>query len=149
MPKNNNKINSINWMITKPMIYANIGYDNKRPIPIPKDLLDSKLGIRKGERVALIWDDVLPCIVTPVYGNTLRSMFKSIESGMNRILLQDERREVYVIISRFIHSKDRIRLVKKFEDNKLTPKDICGDYAFFEGNLKREKGGLWTFAIGN
>jgi hypothetical protein len=148
-----NLINKISWSINRPVNTATFGYDDSnKPIPIPTNVWKTQIGIRKGDRVVLVYHNREPQLLAPVRGKTLRDLFESIERGMKaRLNCTDDETtsKVYPVISRWYRSKDRLRLVNQFEKGKLTAGELCGDYVFFDGNLKRENGGIWTYALGN
>ncbi len=51
-------IHQIHWHITYPASYANFGYDgDENPIPVPDEVMNHKLPIRKYARVALVYCD--------------------------------------------------------------------------------------------
>ena len=154
-------INKISWCINKPVNTATFGYDeSNKPIPIPASVWNTPIGIRKGDRVVLVYHNREPQLLAPIRGTarsaasgkTLRDLFESIERGMKTRLnpADDETvHQVYPVISRWYRGKDRLQLVSKFEKGKLTAGELCGDYVFFDGNLTREKGGIWTYSLGN
>jgi hypothetical protein len=146
-------IKKISWCINKPANTATFGYDeSNKPIPIPANVWNMQIGIRKGDRVVLVYHNREPQLLAPVCGKTLRDLFESIERGMKaRLNCADDEivSQVYPVISRWYRGKDRLQLVNKFEKSKLTAGDLCGDYVFFDGNLTRENSGIWTYALGN
>lgn len=145
------KINKINWRITDPITKINMGYKNDKEIPIPNDILDYKLNITKGDKVVLVYYDTEPVITFPISGKTVKDLFMSIEKGMKTIIKNTENTEIiYKIVSKFIHPKKRFELIKLYETNKLTPYKLVRDnYDFYEGNLKRNRNGIWTYGVGN
>ena len=147
----NKLINKINWRTTAPITTMNIGYENDKPIPVPKEVLSYKLNIKKGDRVVLVYYNSQPAITCQVMGKTILDLFKSINSGMKSKISPNntDQQVVYGIIGNFIKSSDRLRLIKLYETNKLTPYDLVIDnYDFYEGNLKKTNG-IWTYAVGS
>lgn len=143
--------NDIQWITTNPVSSVNVGYENDKPIPVPKYLLAKKLKIRKNDRIVLVYHDSRPVITAPIIGDTVKDLFQSISKGMKIIIKpdRDNVENVYSIISRFI-PKRRSILVDLFEKNKLTPYHLVRDnYDFYEGNLKRNRNGVWTYAVGS
>jgi hypothetical protein len=145
-------VNDIQWRTTNPVSSMNIGWDSDdKPIPVPKYLLTKKLKIRKNDRVVLVYHNSKPIITAPIVGYTVKDLFQSINKGMKMIIKpdRDNVENVYSIISRFV-PKRRSILIDLFEKNKLTPYHLVRDnYDFYEGNLKRERNGIWTYAVGS
>jgi hypothetical protein len=139
--------NDINWVITKPLSTAVIyTKDNTTLSPIPEYILNKKKNILKGDKVALVWNNMEPVITFPVRGNTLKSILTAIEKGMKEpISVNDNAANVYSVIGRFFGKSTRMELVKKFESGKLKPSDIIGDHHFYSGNLSR-KNHIWMYS---
>ena len=55
---------------------------------------------------------------------------------------------VYALIGSFLRKNDRLKMVKKFEANKLKYKELLGDHCYFEGGLHLEKK-IWTYSLGS
>lgn len=147
--KQRNPIDSISWVITEPVENACLGYDNDQRIPISDEIWNIELGIKKGDRVVIVWRRYNPCIIVPVSGSTLRDMFVSICNGMDTYLSVNDKEHVDKAIADFYHENDRKILTDKYKNGDLKPRDLCGDYVFFEGNFKRDENGLWTFGLGS
>lgn len=145
-------VNDIQWRTTNPISSMNIGWDNNdNPIPVPKHLLVKKLNIKKNDRIVLVYHDSKPVISAPIIGDTVKDLFQSISKGMNTVIRPDKNNveQVYSIISRFVPRRRHI-LINLFEENKLTPYHLVRDnYDFYEGNLKRERNGIWTYGVGS
>lgn len=145
-------VNDIQWRTTNPVSSMNVGWDeNERPIPVPKYLLTKKLKIKKNDRIVLVYHNSQPVITAPIIGDTVKDLFQSISKGMKMTIKpdRDNVENVYSIISRFV-PKRRSILVDLFEKNKLTPYHLVRDnYDFYEGNLKRNRSGVWTYAVGS
>lgn len=109
-----------------------------------------RVTVRKRDRIALVYDNGKPVLTAPATGSTYGQVLRSLEKGLGKPLTTEDVYAVYVVISRFFHRADRLRLIKKFESGKLTARDLIRDnYEFFEGNLKRGKGGVWVYASGS
>lgn len=168
-------IDSISWRTTDPVSDAHAGYvsGTDDTIPVPPEAWKTKLAVRKGDTVALAWDydGREPAIVAPVKGTTLLDMFKSIEAGMRAPIKVDQFAKAYKLIGdsrlarpqppggRSKRTTKRTRwspmstvadLVRKLELRQLTPYELIRDgYDFWEGNLKRERSGVWTYGLGS
>lgn len=71
---------------------------------------------------------------------------KALERGYNKIIKVslDNNKIVYNIIGMFLKSADRIRLVEKYENNELIPKDLIGEKYLYCGHLKKI-GKTWIY----
>jgi hypothetical protein len=151
----------IMWRTTNPVNSAHMGFrgDTDDRIPVPADVWNAKLPVRKGDRVALVFFDGAPAVTAPVKGGTVRDMFDSIAAGMQKRIDADQFRTAYAAIGAFLVTKPRtgilqgkslvVQLVEKLEAGTLTPYDLVRDnYDFYEGNLSRTDG-IWTYAVGS
>lgn len=145
--------NEISWRITSSLDTLCIGYDKcDNRIPVPQKILDMKLEIKEGDRVALAYCDDVPMITVPIHGNTVYDFFKSIYDGVHQKLEKNTLNDVTIpcIISKFLDTKRILELTKLYNNNLLTPYDlIYNNYDFFDGNIQRMSNGVWEFAIGD
>lgn len=143
-------IDNIQWRTTDPISTMNIGYDDDdKRIPVPKELLEQKLKIKKNDRVVLVYNRSVPIITAPIIGSTVKDLFKSINKGMHKIIQHDNVENIYSLISRYVPKK-RFELITLFEQHKLTPYHLVrNNYDFYEGNLRRNNSGIWTYAVGS
>lgn len=147
--------NNIHWRVTDPISAMNIGYDkNDVSIPVPKEILGQELNIKSKDRITLIYSrgSSIPFITFPITGKTVKDLFKSLSKGMKTIIIPNNQITfgIYDIISNFIRSADRVRLISLYETKKLTPYHLIRDnYDFYEGNLKRNRNGIWTYGVGS
>jgi hypothetical protein len=117
--------------------------------PITKKQLDSALPIKKGDRVALLYVAGAPALSYPVKGSRLRNLLTSLEKGL-RLPIDVNRSNtnvVYQVVGQYFDSKQRIKLIRKFEQGRLTALELTGDYLVFAGSLRRNKDGVWTYAL--
>ncbi len=144
-------ISHIGWMMDKPLSKASYGYDeNDKPIPIPDEVLKIPLKIRRNDRVGLVWNEGEAILTAPLRGKTVKDFLKCIESGMKSKIELSEAENIYKVVGTFFRSEDRLRLITAFEKGKLTPGEIIHDnYCFFEGNIKRERNGIWIYGVGS
>lgn len=144
----------ISWNINHPVSKAKL-WDSKKNdfVTIPPGMLDKKVAVRKGDRITILFQDGKPLFTEPLgAAKTLRGVFTSIERGLDRKIPKDKfdvREKVYRQIAAFFHYKHRMPLVKKFEAGILKVRDLLGDHVFWEGGLKRGKGGIWTYGLGS
>ena len=73
----------ISWVITKPVKEMTIFIDDNERIKVPKWYMESKLDIKEGDRVALLWQDGALVYSYPIRGDTRLAVYKAIERGMN------------------------------------------------------------------
>lgn len=118
---------------------------------ITKKELDSALPIKSGDSITLLYLNQQPALTFPIKGSKLRSLLKSLHTGLHTPLEANYHtaKIVYPIIGHYLQSKARIKLAKKFELNTLTPLELAGDYRYFTGCLRREKNGIWTYSLEN
>lgn len=147
---------NIEWITIEPLSKARLRDDHDdvepEPKPVPNAVWNTKVPVRKGDTVALIYRDRRAFLTEPVQGGTLRSLFAAIERGMKRKLDPrdwDTKEKAYVLISRFVGDKKRLELVHAFEKGKLAVKDLVGDHYFFEGPFVRSKDGVWEYGLGS
>ena len=143
---------TISWKLSQPFSTARF-YEAElgRFVPIPKEMLAIKLAVRKGDRIALLYNNDKVVLTAPITGGkTLKDVLHSLEKGMQTPLTTRHQIQVaYQMIGYFFKPSDRLRLVKRLEQKKLTPADLVKDnYEFFEGDLRR-KGNTWIYAVGS
>lgn len=142
--------NKISWNITKPLSSACIYTEDDESIKVPNYILEKKMPIKNGDSVALMYFNNEVMFTEPVKGKNYESILKAIEKGMKKkiSLEREDINKVYILISRFGGSENRIKLVKKYEQGNLTVADLLGGYEFYEGNLKR-KNKIWVYGLGS
>jgi len=146
----NSQINNISWTITTPLSTAHIISTDEQPVP--STLLNHKLSVRSGDTIAILYNHYTPIITEKITGSTLKSVLSSLERGLQKRVSphdNDLREQIYSRISGFFRTKDRLRLINLYEKGRLKPIDLLGDHIFFEGGLKRGKGGVWTYGLGS
>lgn len=150
---NEKKLDSkISWRITTPVSEMEMYDDNDKKIKIPKWYMESKLNIKDGDEVALLWYDSKLTYSYPVRGSTRLAIYKAIEKGMNSVIKYnkdpDLQSRIYEKIGSFSKESTKKKLMNKFENGELTPRDLVGQYDFYEGRLRR-KNGIWIYGIGS
>jgi len=143
-------VNKISWNITKPFSTACI-YDNDVEIKLNPKVFDEEVKIKHANEVALLFDDTQIIFTEPIKGSILKSIFRSIERGLERIIDNYDiatRRSVYKRIGGFISFSRRMKLIRKYEYGKLKIKDLLGDHVFFEGGLHHVNG-IWVYDLGS
>jgi hypothetical protein len=152
MEKKNKLISKVSWtLLTNPVdaiMYENKNYDDE--LPISQEILNIKL---RGKRIALLYSHGEPLLTTPFIGNTFGQWMECLYQGLNKtFIVKDLSREeieaIYGCFGCWFYTEDRLKLVKKFETNKLKPYELLGNHIFFEGNLKLEKG-TWCYSLGS
>ena len=143
---------TISWKLSQPFSTARL-YEAElgRFVPFSKDILAINMGVRKGDRIALLYNNDEVLLTAPIKGGqTLHDVLRSLEKGMQTPLTTLNQIQVaYQMIGYFFKPSDRLRLVKRLEQKKLTPGDLVKDnYEFFEGNLRRT-GNIWIYAVGS
>lgn len=122
--------------------------------PLTSMELSAKMpGIRRGDKVALLYYDGVPVVTCLVKGSSLRDMLTSIYNGVRMKLDPSDvsqRHIIYQKISTFRNSRDRVRLMKLYESGKCRVYDlILNNYDFCDGNFKRSRNGIWTYSVGS
>jgi hypothetical protein len=152
MEKKNKLISKVSWAIISHPDEAHI-YENKNynvELPVPPEILNIKL---RGKYIVTLRDGSDIILTTPFVGNTFGEWMQCLYQGVNKTLIVDElsREEVagiYKRISGWFNSKDRLRMVKDFESNKLKVSELLGHHIYFESSLKLEKG-IWDYGLGS
>jgi len=131
---NMNKIKGehISWNILEPLDTIK-WYDtiSETIIPIQESILNSDVGIKRGDVVALLVHDNKPIVTEKIIGKlVLKNILQSIYRGLNKILhnTSDNAIVIYPLISGYLSSTTRLDKIKKFENNELYVKDIIGTY---------------------
>lgn len=119
--------------------------------PLGKSDLTQKLGIKRGDRVALCYENHEPVLYYPLKGNTLGAFFVSLSRGLHTPLSVTEENThiVYRLLSYFYEGAFRKKMVAKYENGKLTPLEINCGYIYLTAPLVRSKGGVWTYPLEN
>lgn len=152
MEKKNKLISKVSWTIISHPDEA-IFYENKNynvELPVPPEILNIKL---RGKYIVTLRDGNDIILTTPFVGNTFGEWMQCLYQGTNKTLIVDElsREEIagiYKRISGWFNSKDRLRMIKKFEDNKMKVSKLLGHHIYFESSLKLEKG-IWDYGLGS
>jgi len=139
----------ISWSITKPISSACVYDEEDNPKPISKEIFNTEIGIRKGDKLVILEYNDEPILTEIIRGKTLKNLFMTMEKGMAKILQNttDNAAIVYPRIAQFLKPLHRLQLSKKFEENKLCVKDLAGDHIYYEGCSR--KGKLWYFSLGS
>ena len=151
MVKKNN-LNLIEWNVSESLKKAYI-HENNDNITL-KSILDVEMNVKPGDKVCVVYlqgQSKPSSIVSNIKGTKLIHILKSIESGMNKTIqiTNKNNKIVYGIASTFYSSTDRLKIISLYENKKLKPKDLLGDYVHYSGNLIRNKNGIWTFNLDN
>jgi len=152
MQKKNKLISKVSWTIfsnpNEAHIFENKNYDVE--LPVPPEILNIKL---RGKYIITLRDGDDIILTTPFVGNTFGEWMQCLYQGTNKTLIVNElSREqvngIYTRIGGWFNGQDRLRMVKKFEDNKMKVSELLGNHYFFEGSLKLEKG-IWNYSLGS
>ena len=152
MDKKNKLISKVSWTIQSDP-YEAIMYENKNyniELAVSPEILNIKL---RGKKIAILMDGGKVVLTTPFIGNTFGEWMQCLYNGVSKKLVvaelsRDEITGIYNRISGWFDSDIRLKMVKKFESNKLKVSELLGNHYFFEGRLKLEKT-LWTYSLGS
>ena len=152
MDKKNKLISKVSWIIQSDPYEANM-YENKNynvELPVSPEILNIKL---RGKKIAILMDSGKVVLTTPFIGNTFGEWMQCLYNGVSKKLIvaelsREEITGIYNRISGWYDSDTRLKMVKKFESNKLKVSDLLGNHYFFEGRLKLEKT-VWTYGLGS
>ena len=152
MDKKNKLISKVSWIIQSDPYEANM-YENKNynvELPVSPEILNIKL---RGKKIAILMDSGKVVLTTPFIGNTFGEWMQCLYNGVSKKLIvaelsREEITGIYNRISGWFDSDTRLKMVKKFESNKLKVSDLLGNHYFFEGRLKLEKT-VWTYGLGS
>lgn len=142
-------LKNITWSLRQPLNEAQYYKNDPDPMSVPVSVWNTKLNIRKNDKVAVLYDDEEPVIFEPIRGSTIGSLFAALDRGLNKIIPnnRDNTKIVYSSIGNWLKSKDRLELAKLFERNKLTPRNLLGDHDFYNGSMQRDNGGVWNYYL--
>ncbi len=152
MQKKNKLISKVSWTIfshpDEAHIFENKNYDLE--LPVPPEILNIKL---RGKYIVTLRNGNDIILTTPFIGNTFGEWMQCLYQGTNKILIVEElTREqvngIYTRIGGWFNSQDRLRMVKKFEDNKMKVSELLGNHYFFESGLELKKG-IWNYSLGS
>jgi hypothetical protein len=144
------------WDLHTPLIDAAVyernadhTYAERTPTPAEKKVLLK--GFRQGDRLAVLYDTYEPLYSVPLPGKTM-TLWKALEvlektlqtpipksSPMTRL--------VYLLASRFLGSKNRMRITKEYEAGRLRFVDLVGDHSGFHGDMTRNPDGVFTYTL--
>jgi len=151
MEKKNKLLSKVSWSIFVNPLEATLFVKNSdEDLPLPPEILNMKL---RGKYIAMLMDKDGVYLTTPFVGNTFKDWMQCLYEGVNKtIIVKELSREqvvaIYKRIGQWFDTKDRLRMVKDFESNKLKVIELVGNHYFFEGNLKLNKG-VWTYSVGS
>jgi hypothetical protein len=151
MEKKNKLLSKVSWSIFVNPLEATLFVKNSdEELPLPPEILNMKL---RGKYIAMLMDKDGVYLTTPFVGNTFKDWMQCLYEGVNKtIIVKELSREqvvaIYKRIGQWFDSKDRLRMVKDFESNKLKVIELVGNHYFFEGNLRLNKG-VWTYSVGS
>jgi hypothetical protein len=151
MEKKNKLLSKVSWSIFVNPLEATLFVKNSdEELPLPPEILNMKL---RGKYIAMLMDKDGVYLTTPFVGNTFKDWMQCLYEGVNKTInVKELSREqvvaIYKRIGQWFDSKDRLRMVKDFESNKLKVIELVGNHYFFEGNLKLNKG-VWTYSVGS
>lgn len=165
-------LNNISWQLGDDLdkVKYFLRKENKL-IKIPKEIWTEKLPIKKGDKVAIWYEDLpnyeykmIPETAEPIQGNTIGALITAYNKGSKRIIPAPVRsdlstwyfnpkerkfpipRIIYEKIADFYDQENRRRLVKLYESGKLTHKKMYS-CPYFEG-AKRGSKGIWEISVG-
>lgn len=147
---------TLSWDVTKPISSIKI-YDDEtgKFSTVSRSELSKKISVRKNDVVGYWYrGNLIEWLTEPVQGDTLRDLLKAYSRLVNRALRSgslDMASWVYTRIGDFIHKKDRIRLARLYESNKLKLADLMGDHVCYEGYnvVKCGKRRVWVISLGS
>jgi hypothetical protein len=152
MEKKNKLLSKVMWSIFVNPHEASLYVKNSDEFtPLPPEILNMKL---RGKHIAMLsdWKEGV-YLTTPFIGNTFKDWMNCLYEGVNKTIIvkelsREQVKAIYKRIGEWFDSKDRLRLVKDLESNKLKVIELVGNHYFFEGNLKLNKG-VWTYSVGS
>lgn len=144
-------INQISWNmqypLSKAIIFVNKELNYVKLAHFEKQL-NLKLPIKKNDNVSLLgWRDDA---VIKLKGNRVIDFLETIDNGLEKIINKNNTKAqtfIYEWISNIKSSELRKKLITKFENGKLTLRNILFDY-YFEGHLVKKRN-TWYFSIGS
>jgi hypothetical protein len=151
MEKKNKLLSKVMWSIFVNPLEATLFVKNSdEELPLPPEILNMKL---RGKYIAMLMDKDGVYLTTPFVGNTFKDWMQCLYEGVNKTinvkeLSREQVKAIYKRIGEWFDSKDRLRMVKDLESNKLKVIELVGNHYFFEGNLKLNKG-VWTYSVGS
>jgi len=151
MEKKNKLLSKVMWTIFVNPHEASLYVKNSDEFtPLPPEILNMKL---RGKYITMLMDKDGVYLTTPFIGNTFKDWMNCLYEGVNKTIIvkelsREQVKAIYKRIGEWFDSKDRLRLVKDLESNKLKVIELVGNHYFFEGNLKLNKG-VWTYSVGS
>jgi hypothetical protein len=150
MDKKNKLISEVSWNINCHPDEA-CTYVKDESFPLSDSILNIKL--RSKNLISLLWLDSKPVFTVEFTGSTFKDWMNTLYEGLNREIIKEHISIesisiVYALIGSFLRENDRLKMVKKFEANKLKYKELLGDHCYFEGGLHLEKK-IWTYSLGS
>jgi hypothetical protein len=144
----------VSWALTRPLKTMTVFLPDDTFGPVPKEYFDRKLPIKSADTIVVLCIRNHAPITAPIKGKTVHNVFKSLERGLHikmRSSTDDvfRRIAVYSRIADFVDAKMRKSLTKKYEAGSLRPIDLLGDHVYYEGGLRRGKGGVWRYGLGS
>lgn len=139
----------IYWQLDQPLSTA-VRYDGdlKKLVDI-ENIMNIKVPIKNGDKIAILYYDPSYCINNNKYGNTIilsekfkgkptvENVLKTLEKGLNKKITPYNKSNVnfdnniyiknsiiYSLISRFPLKNDRLNLINKYENGELKPCDL-------------------------
>lgn len=148
---------NICWRIKEPYYHIS-SYDEECSI---EDILNTPIPINKNSKAVILSHNDIPFLTERIVRNTVGSVLRSFERGLNKILLPGNRgfcgidpfvvgpyyfeenntflknSIVYSKIAIFYDSCERLKLVQDYETGKLKPSALFGKHASFRGVRKK------------
>ena len=126
MDKKNKLISEVSWNINCHPDEA-CTYVKDESFPLSDSILNIKL--RSKNLITLLYLDSKPVFTVEFTGSTFKYWMNTLYEGLNREIIKEYISIegisiVYALIGSFLRKNDRLKMVKKFEANKLKYKEI-------------------------
>ncbi len=150
----NNRIKKVSWTLSQLPSEAELYIGNDNYTSLPENILNLQIPYASiTKKIEVLHLNGKTVLTTPFNGTTFRQWMNSLYEGLHKPidtdnLSSDQLSDIYVLASRFLRKEDRELLIHKLENNELKPIELCGDYIYFEGYLKR-RDNTWVYAIGS
>ena len=154
MKKFNNRIKKVSWTLSQLPSEAELYIGNDNYASLPDNILNLQIPYASiTKKIEVLHLNGQTILTTPFNGTTFRQWMNSLYEGLHipintDNLSSDQLSDIYVLASRFLRKEDRELLIHKLENNELKPIELCGDYIYFEGYLKR-RNNTWVYAVGS
>lgn len=140
--------NCVSWNITLPPSEAKI-WDKDKSYHLTEETINKRYRIQEGDRIVLTYRKGLPFLTASLHGETFRDILWCIYSGLQSNISEEDYEKALMSIESFLRQEDRRDLKQKLEKGTLKYVELVGQYVFYEGDLRRQKDGIWTYGIGS